>query len=220
MAGVREQWRTGRLAATLYDYAVERERLAQLFGRLMWGTDARLLYEDIATLGEEAPGTAILDVPCGGGVALRGLHSDQSVRYVGADLSPVMLERARAEASRRGLDNVEFVDADVESLPFADGSFDLSVSYASLHCFADPAAALKELVRVLRPGGRLRGTTAVTGAGLRQDAMIRLYRRAGVFGRCGSVHDVHGWLRQAGLVDVELSQSGAVVSFRAARPSR
>jgi ubiquinone/menaquinone biosynthesis C-methylase UbiE len=219
MPGVRDHWRTGRLSATVYDAAVERERVAQAFGRLMWGTDARLLYEDIATLGEEPAGTAILDVPCGGGVALRGLRPSQAVRYVAADLSPVMLERARAEAARRGLSNVEFVDADVESLPFDDGSFDLCLTYASLHCFADPPAALKEVARVLRAGGRLRGTSAVTGAGIRQDALIRLYRRAGIFGRCGSVDEVRGWLEEAGLADVEVDRSGAVASFRAVRPS-
>src|SRR5205085_4137298 len=111
--------------ATAYDAVVERERLARVLGRLVWGIDTGSFYRDIDRLTGEPNGTAILDVPCGGGVALRGLRTGQNVRYVAADLSPVMLGRARAEAQRRGLDQIEFVEADVESLPFEDGSFDL-----------------------------------------------------------------------------------------------
>jgi len=218
MPGVRERWRTGRFSATIYDAAVERERVARPFGWLMWGTDARRLYRDIATLGEEPPGSAILDVPCGGGVALRGLRRGQRVRYVAADLSPVMLERARSEATRRGLSQIAFVEADVELLPFDDASFDLCITYNGLHCFADPPAALAEMVRVVRSGGLLRGTSAITGAGARQDAIIRAYQRAGIFGRCGTIDQLRGWLDEAGLVDVHLDGSGAIAYLRGARP--
>ena len=107
----------------------------------------------------------ILDVPCGGGVAFRGLRPGQRVRYVAADLSPVMLGRARAEAKRRDLHQIEFTEADVEALPFKDASFDLCVSCTGLHCFPDPAAAVSEIARVLRPGGVLRGTTLVRRGG-------------------------------------------------------
>ena len=58
---------------------------------------ARLPFQlkgDIARLAEAPDGTVILDVPCGGGVAFRGLRPGQRVRYVAADLSPVMLGRA------------------------------------------------------------------------------------------------------------------------------
>jgi ubiquinone/menaquinone biosynthesis C-methylase UbiE len=217
MPGVRERWRTGRFNAIVYDAAVERERVARLFGWLMWSTDVRRLYREIAKLAQEPRNSAILDVPCGGGVALRGLARDQEVHYVAADLSPVMLERARSEATRRGLGQVELVEADVESLPFDDAGFDLCITYNSLHCFADPPAALAEMTRVVRPGGRLRGTTAITGAGTRHDALIRLYQRAGIFGRCGSVEELRGWLNEAGLVQVELDRSGAVAFLRGTR---
>jgi ubiquinone/menaquinone biosynthesis C-methylase UbiE len=218
MPGVRERWKTGRFSAVIYDAAVERERVARLFGRLVWGTDARRLYREIAKLAQEPRGSAVLDVPCGGGVALRGLRRDQEVQYVAADLSPVMLERARSEAARRGLAQVELVEADVESLPFDDASFDLCITYNGLHCFADPPAALADMARVVRPGGRLRGTSAITGAGARQDALIRAYQRAGIFGRCGGIEELRSWLDQAGLVEVELDRSGAVAYLRGSRP--
>lgn len=210
---VRERWQTGRLAAVVYDSVVERERLGHLFGRLIWGTDASRMYDEMARLGDEPDGSAILDVPCGGGLAFRGLRPVQDVRYVAADLSPVMLDRARDEAARRGLYQIEFVKADVEALPFDDATFDLCVTFNSLHCFRDPAAALAEMARAVRPGGELRGTSVVSGAGIRQDAFIEINRRTGNFGRVGRLEELRGWLRAAGLEGVQLHRSGALAFF-------
>ncbi len=165
MADVREHWRTGRASAVAYDSVVERDGVARIFGRAIWGTDTRRLGTEVERLGELPAGTSVLDVPCGGGLAFRGLSPGQDVRYVAGDISAVMLERAEAMAEKLGLEMIEFVDADVEALPFEDASFDLVLTYNSLHCFRDPPAALAEMARVLRPGGELRGTSVVKGAG-------------------------------------------------------
>jgi ubiquinone/menaquinone biosynthesis C-methylase UbiE len=219
VADVREQWREGRINAALYDEVVERERLARIFGALLWSTDAGRLFRQIALLGEVPDGSAILDVPCGGGLALRGLRPEQEVRYVAVDLSAVMLARARRQAERRGLERVEFVEADVESLPFEDAEFELCITYNGLHCFPDPAAALTEMVRVLRPGGNLRGTTVVNGAGWRHDAIIHAMRQAGTFGPGGTVGEYRRWLAQAGLSGVEVSRDGAIACLEGLRPA-
>jgi SAM-dependent methyltransferase len=213
----RERWRTGWLEATVYDSVVEHERLAGVLGRLIWGTDTSAFCRDIVRLAEEPDGSAILDVPCGGGVAFRGLRPGQRVRYVAADLSPVMLRRARAEAERRDLEQIEFTEADVEALPFKDASFDLCVSYTGLHCFPDPAAAVSEIARVLRPGGALRGTVVVRRAGLRQDALVRLYQVAGVFGPSGTSDELESWLADAGMRDVSTRSDGALAYFSGQR---
>jgi SAM-dependent methyltransferase len=68
-------------------------------------------------------------------------------------------------ADRHGIDWIEFVEAGVEALPFKDRSFDLVATYTGLHCFPDPAAAIGEMARVLRPGGELRGTSVIRRAG-------------------------------------------------------
>jgi SAM-dependent methyltransferase len=213
----RERWRSGWLEATVYDSVVEHERLAGVLGRLIWGTDTSAFYRDIARLAEEPDGTVILDVPCGGGVAFRGLRPGQRVRYVAADLSPVMLGRARAEAKCRDLDQIEFVEADIEALPFDDASFDLCVSYTGLHCFPDPATAVSEIARVLRPGGVLRGTAIVKRAGLRQDAFVRLYQVAGVFGPSCTSDELETWLAEAGMLDLSTRSDGALTYFSAQR---
>jgi ubiquinone/menaquinone biosynthesis C-methylase UbiE len=127
-----------------------------------------------------------------------------------------MLQRARREAHRLEVqDAVELVEADVTSLQFDDESFDLCVTYNGLHCLPDPRAALKELTRVLRPGGTLRGTTCVTGRGSRADALIATLRRAGVFGNPPHTGDIETWLRELGLDVVALEHSGAVEFFEA-----
>jgi SAM-dependent methyltransferase len=217
---VRAVWRSplfDRVGAATYDFFVERERLARAGALLLWGSDARLLYRSLSAISEARDGAAILDVPCGGGLAFRALRPEQQVRYVAADLSPGMLRRARREAHRRGLDSIEVLEADVESLPFGDGSFDLCVCFNSLHCFSDPAAALREIARCLKPGGRLVGDAAVSGQGARYDLVIGIYRRRGIFGPGGTAADLEQWLASAGFDEPQIRLSGAVAYFDARR---
>ncbi len=217
MPDLRERWRTGWLEATAYDSVIEHERLAQPLGRLVWGIDAAVFYRELTRLSELPDGAAVLDIPCGGGVAFRGLRPTQRLRYVAADLSAVMLRRARGEAERRGLNQIEFTEADVEQLPFEEATFDLCITYTGLHCFPDPAAAVRELGRVTRPGGELRGTTVVRRAGLRQDALIRAGQLAGVFGPGATSAELVSWLTDAGMTDVEIRRDGALCYFTARR---
>jgi len=217
MPDLRERWRTSFIEATTYDWAVEHEHVAGVLGRLIWGTDTSAFYRDIARLSEVPAGTSVLDIPCGGGVAFRGLRPEHELDYVAADLSPVMLRRARAEADRRGLHWIEFAEADVEALPFEDRSFDLVVTYTGLHCFPDPPAAIAEIARVLRPGGELRGTSVIKRAGLRQDTFVRLMQLGGVFGPGQTLAELGTSLADAGLLKVTVSRIGALAYFSARR---
>ena len=115
----------------------------------------------MAAVGEVPAGGTIVDCPCGAGPALRALRPDAGVRYVAADLSPAMLRRARERAAGRGLEEIEFVAAEAGDLPLEDSSADLFLSYWGLHCFPDPRAAIVEIGRVLKPGGRLVGASFV-----------------------------------------------------------
>jgi SAM-dependent methyltransferase len=215
---LRERWRTSFIEATTYDWAVEHERVAGVLGRLIWGTDTGAFYDDIARLADLPAGSSVLDIPCGGGVAFRGLRPEQELHYVAADLSPVMLTRARAEASRRGIHWIEFAEADVEALPFEDRSFDLVVTYTGLHCFPDPSAAIAEMARVLREGGELRGTSVIRRTGMRQDAFVRLMQAGGVFGPGQTLGELETSLADAGLVKERAARSGALAHFSARRP--
>jgi ubiquinone/menaquinone biosynthesis C-methylase UbiE len=206
--------------AAMYDIGVKHDRVAMVGAWAMWGADMRRMFADVARLADIPAGTSMLDIPCGGGFALRVLRPGQPVRYIAADISPHMLERAREVAHRMRANAIEFVEADVTALQFDDASFDLCVTYNGLHCLPDPRAALAELTRVLKPGGTLRGTSCVTGRGLRQDALIAMLRRAGVFGNAPRAGEIETWLRDFGFAIVTVEHSGAVEFFEAKLSSK
>lgn len=102
-------------------------------------------------------GQRVLDVGCGTGVvALTAVR--RGARVSGLDLTPALLERARHNAEVAGVD-IDFTEGDAEALPYPDASFDVVLSQFG-HMFAPrPAVALKEMLRVLRPGGRIAFST-------------------------------------------------------------
>src|SRR5947208_6221503 len=98
---------------------------------------------------EAGPGDTVLDVATGTGAVARELIRRKGCRVVGVDVTPEML----AEARRRLGPEVELVEARAERLPFPDASFDgLTFTYL-LRYVDDPAETLRELARVVRPGG-------------------------------------------------------------------
>lgn len=211
-------WVSDHPWATVYDWLVEHERVGHGIARLGAGTDFGLLFSAAAAIGDVAPGGAVLDVPCGGGVALRGLRPGQDVRFVAADIAPAMLDRTRAAARRRGVDAlVETVEADVAALPFEDASFDLVVCFTGLHCFPEPRASVTELARVTRPGGRLTGSAFLTDAGPRHAPMRLVGRAAGLLGPGATRRQLRAWLLQDGFTDLVLRGSGGLTYFTARR---
>jgi ubiquinone/menaquinone biosynthesis C-methylase UbiE len=216
VSGVSDVWRANHPWASLYDFVVEHERLARVAWRAGIDSDVRRLYDAAEEIGRQPDGSAVLDIPCGGGVALRGLGPSQRIRYVAADIAPAMLERTRKEAERRGV-AVELREADAGNLPFDAGSFDLAVCFTSLHCFPDPAKAVKELGRVLRPGGRITGSAFLTDSGLRFKPMIAAGRVGGLLGPSGTTSDLRRWLAWGGFEDVVLDRSGGLTYFTGRR---
>jgi SAM-dependent methyltransferase len=109
------------------------------------------------TLGPVNQGDAVLDIGCGAGVdtLLAALMSGPSGKAVGIDVIPKMLERARINLSLTELRNITFQEASAESLPFANGEFDVVMSNGALNLVPDKPKALSEVFRVLKPERRL-----------------------------------------------------------------
>ena len=96
----------------------------------------------------------VLDVCCGPGTLALRLAPFVS-HVTGLDLTPAMLEQARAAQERKGVANADWVEGDVFALPFTRDAFSLVTCGTAFHHLPDPLAAMNEMVRVCRPGGRI-----------------------------------------------------------------
>lgn len=207
-----------RTVGASYDWAMLRPSAARRFGRVVMGADVDRVYRAMDVIAGMPGGAAVLDVPCGSGIAMLRLRNDQRVRYVGVDISAPMLARASRRIPVEHRERVEIVEGSIERMPFGDGEFDLCVCFNGLHCVPDPAAAVAEMGRCLRPGGRLIGEFAARGQLRRSDAYMAVLRAVGTFGPAGTREDAQVWLTEAGLVIDVLECTGAIAHFDAHRP--
>ena len=104
-----------------------------------------------------AAGERVVDVGCGAGIdtLIAARMVGERGRVIGVDMTPAMLERARASARTMGATNVELRQGYAESLPVDDGWADVVISNGVLNLFPDKLGGLQQMARSLRPGGRL-----------------------------------------------------------------
>jgi len=100
------------------------------------------------------PDDTVLDVACGGGLVVCAF-AQVARRAEGIDITPAMLDRARALAAEKGLTNATFRQGEAVPLPYPDGSFSIVTSRFTFHHFPDPLGVLREMRRVCAPGGRI-----------------------------------------------------------------
>lgn len=124
---------------------------------------------------EAGPRETVLDVATGTGAVARELLAQKGCTVVGLDQSPEML----AEARRRLPDTVKLVEGGAEELPFPNGAFDALTFTYLLRYVEDPAAVLRELARVVRPGGTIAGLEFAVPHGLWR-LLWELYVRVGL----------------------------------------
>jgi SAM-dependent methyltransferase len=103
------------------------------------------------------PGEIVVDLGSGGGldVFLAARKVGPTGKAIGIDMTPEMLGRARANAKRQGLENVEFHETTIDKLPLPDASVDCVISNCVINLAPDKQAVLREIARVLKPGGRV-----------------------------------------------------------------
>jgi demethylmenaquinone methyltransferase/2-methoxy-6-polyprenyl-1,4-benzoquinol methylase len=144
--GAIEDWQTVR---TMFDRIVPRY---DLMNHLMtFGMDIR--WRKMVARRAAAMGDRVLDVACGTGDVALAIHDAGAHEVVGLDFSPVMIEAAEAKARARNAP-VDFLVGDAMHLPFGDGTFDACTVSFGLRNMPDYQAAVAEMTRVLRSGGR------------------------------------------------------------------
>jgi SAM-dependent methyltransferase len=163
-------------------------------------------------------GMRVLDAGCGPGTITVGLaRAVAPAEVVGVDAEPGVLARARELAAAQAVGNVTFRQADVYALPFPDGDFDAVFAHTLLEHLRRPDAALRELRRVLRPGGLLGVRDCDWGSAVFWPPDPLVTRGAALYARVWALNGgqpdcgrrLRALLREAGLTAVETS-----VSFR------
>jgi ubiquinone/menaquinone biosynthesis C-methylase UbiE len=152
------------------------------------------------------PGEVVVDLGCGGGldVLLAAPRVGPAGKAIGIDMTPAMIERARANAAKQGLNNVEFHLSTIDRLPLADASVDCIVSNCVINLARDKGAVFREMFRVLKPGGRV----AVSDIALKQPLPKELADSVAAYVGCVAgaiaIDEYTRLLREAGFTAVQV----------------
>lgn len=195
--------------------------LPELYERDLVPTIFAPWAEDLVALAAVGPGERVLDVACGTGVVARcaARRVGPAGQVVGLDLNVAMLGVARALPAAAGT-AVEWREGNATAIPFPDGAFDVVLCQQGLQYFPDRAAGLREMRRVLAPGGRVALGVwrpiehspgfAALAEGLAQHVAPGLLD--GPFG-LGDADELGTLLREAGFQDVKIRPAMKLLRF-------
>lgn len=157
------------------------------------------------------PGEVVVDLGSGGGldVFLAAGKVGPEGRAIGIDMTPAMIERARANAAKGGYSNVEFHLAQIDRLPLADASVDCVISNCVVNLAPDKPAVFREIARVLRPGGRVAISDIALKGELPEAVRSSLAAYVGCIAGAIHVDTYREELLRAGFAVVEVVDSGA-----------
>lgn len=156
-------------------------------------------------------GEVVVDLGCGGGmdVFLAARKVGASGRAIGIDMTTEMLERARAGQQKLGLTNVEFHHSTIDRLPLPDNSVDCVISNCVINLVPDKLAVFREILRVLKPGGRV----ALSDIALKQELPSAVKHSVKAYVGCISgailIDEYRRLLEQAGFAAVAVTDTGA-----------
>jgi len=155
---------------------------------------------------ELGSGETVLDLGSGGGLDafLAAKAVGPSGRVIGVDMTPQLLERARANAGKGGYANVEFREGRLERLPVEDASVDAVTSNCVINLVPDKAAVFREIARVLKPGGRMVISDVVLDGRLPAAVEKDLLAYVGCVAGAEPREAYFGLLRAAGLGEIEV----------------
>jgi SAM-dependent methyltransferase len=152
------------------------------------------------------PGEVVVDLGCGGGldVLLAAPKVGPTGKAIGIDMTPEMIERAKANAARAGVENVEFHLASIDRLPLAGGSADCIISNCVINLAADKPAVFREMFRVLKPGGRVAVSDIALKKPLPSEIGQDIMAYVGCIAGAVLIADYERQLRDAGFAAVQV----------------
>ncbi len=237
---VRERYaaaaKGARTGASCCDDAVGASR-GGVFGDALYGSEAESAPREAvaASLGCGVPtavadlheGETVLDLGSGAGadVLISARRVGMTGRVIGLDMTDEMLAFARDNADRAGATNVEFVKGHIEEIPLADATVDVVISNCVINLSGDKAAVLREVARVLRPGGRFAVSDVIADPGMDDATRSDMQQWTGCVAGALTRAEFESTLTAAGLVDIEIREThrvhehAAAAIVRAAKPA-
>jgi arsenite methyltransferase len=157
------------------------------------------------------PGEVVVDLGSGGGldVFLASKLVGPEGKAIGIDMTPAMIERARANSVSGSYKNVEFHLATIDKLPLADASVDCVISNCVINLAPDKPAVFREIARVLKPGGRLAASDIALKSKLPEAVAKSVAAYVGCIAGAILIEDYRAGLLAAGFEHVEIVDSGA-----------
>jgi ubiquinone/menaquinone biosynthesis C-methylase UbiE len=161
------------------------------------------------------PGETIVDLGSGGGFDcfLAARQTGSNGRVIGVDMTPDMISKARANATKAGTTNVEFRLGEIENLPVADNSADLVISNCVVNLSPNKPRVFEEIARVLKSGGRVAISDIVSTAPIPEKLRNDFAAYTGCVAGASTVSDLESWLRAAGLTQIDVKLNEASRTF-------
>lgn len=169
-------------------------------------TNLSLGCGDPVTLASLKPGQTVLDLGSGGGIDcfLAGKKVGPTGRVIGVDMTPEMLDRARANRVKVGAENVEFRLGEIEHLPVSDNSADVVISNCVINLSTDKPQVLREIFRALKPGGSMAVSDIVTSGELPDAVRESMSAWAGCIAGAMDADEMVQLLQATGFTNVAL----------------
>ena len=157
-------------------------------------------------------GETVLDLGSGAGadVLISARRVGPAGRAIGLDMTDEMLALARQNAQQAGAENVEFVKGHIEEIPLADASVDVVISNCVINLSGDKPRVLKEVARVLKPGGRFAISDVIADPGMDEATRKDLAQWTGCIAGALTRQEFEQALTDAGLTDIEIDETHRV----------
>ena len=162
---------------------------------------------DPVTLASLQEGETVLDLGSGGGIDcfMAAKEVGENGYVIGVDMTEEMIEKARENKESLEMDNVEFRLGEIEHLPLLDETIDVVISNCVINLSPDKSQVIREIYRVLRPGGRLAISDIVTDGPLPQELQANMAAWAGCVAGALDYRDYQAILEESGFLDIEIT---------------